>query len=214
MAVRTVEDHLREEYFTLLPDVRRVVEELETVTRHRLLALSGALDKYEGIVVKSRVKDCESALDALRRRQESAIFDPGRAGTYTLTALNDLAGVRVMAFPRMRLGEANRHLREQFPSWTSDPIPSVYNPDEPLAFKYHGYCNASTRVRGELQIVPLLIGLFWQVEHSTIYKPSPKLKGVVREPTMQDRTRQVEQALRAFEDEFERLVQRDPLGSR
>ena len=114
MPERTVEDRLREEYFTLLPDARRVVEELEAVARHCLLPVFGRLDKYERIAVTSRIKDCESAVDALRRRQESATFDPGRAESYTLTALNDLAGVRVLAFPRSRLIEADHDLREHF----------------------------------------------------------------------------------------------------
>ncbi len=45
MAERTVEDRLREEYFLLLPDVARILEELKTEVRHCLLPLSGKLDK-------------------------------------------------------------------------------------------------------------------------------------------------------------------------
>jgi len=122
MAERTPEDRLREEYFVLLPDVRRVIEELEAQVRHCLLPLSSKLDRYERLVVTSRVKDCESALGALRRRQEGATFDSDKAASYTLTALNDLAGVRVLVFPRSRWIEANGDLRQRFYSWTSDPV--------------------------------------------------------------------------------------------
>ena len=84
-AGRTVEDRLREEYFDLLPDARRVREELEAEVRHALLPISSRLDKYERrLVVTSRIKDCESALEALRRRQEGATFDPDRVQSYTL----------------------------------------------------------------------------------------------------------------------------------
>lgn len=213
MGGRTPEDRLREEYFVLLPDIRRVLEELEAEVRHCLLPLSRVLDRYERLVVTGRVKDCESALGALRRRQEGAIFDSDRASSYTLTALNDLAGVRVLAFPRTRRLEANRDLRQRFSSWASDPVLSDHEGEEPLAFKYHGFCSASGKVRGELQIAPMLIGLFWQVEHSTIYKPSPELKGVGRSLEMQQRTNEVVAALRAFEDDFERLVRLDPLSN-
>jgi ppGpp synthetase/RelA/SpoT-type nucleotidyltranferase len=79
IAQRTVEDRLREEYFLLLPKTRRVLEELEAEVRHCLLPLSGRLDKYERVVVTSRIKDCESALEALRRRQEAATFDHDRS---------------------------------------------------------------------------------------------------------------------------------------
>ncbi len=157
MAERTVEDKLREEYFALLPEVRRVIEELETEVRHCLLPLSSTLDRYERLVVTARVKDCESAVDALRRRQEGATFDADRADSYTLTALNDLVGVRVLAFPRSRLVEADNDLHQRFSSWTSDPVSSDDESAEPLAFKYHGYCSVSAIVRGELQIVPMLI---------------------------------------------------------
>jgi len=68
MAEHTVEDRLREEYFELLPDIRRVVEELQAEVRHCLLPISGSLDWHEQLVVTSRFKECESALSALRRR--------------------------------------------------------------------------------------------------------------------------------------------------
>jgi hypothetical protein len=37
MAQRTVEDRLREEHFLLLPETRRVLEELEAKVRHCLM---------------------------------------------------------------------------------------------------------------------------------------------------------------------------------
>jgi ppGpp synthetase/RelA/SpoT-type nucleotidyltranferase len=216
MTERTVEDRLREEYFTLLPDARRTLEELEAEVQHALLPLLNRLDKHEKLTVTSRVKDCESALGALRRRQEGAIFDPDRADKYSLRSLNDLAGVRVLAFPGSRWVEADRLLRQhpQFAPWTSDPVRLRPNDEEeePLAFKYHGYCSRNKILRAELQIAPMLIGLFWEVEHSAIYKPSPQFKGVLA--GMGERTIKVYEALKDFESEFERLISRDPLKAR
>lgn len=212
MSTRTVEDRLREEYFSLLPDAERVLEELEAEVRHSLLPLSSRLDAHEKLAVTSRIKDCESALGALRRRQEGAIFDPEQAARYTLTALNDLVGVRVLVFPRSRLMEADHDLRlhDLVRQWVSDPVPADELSSEPLAFKYHDCCSRTTRFHAELQIVPMLVGLFWQVEHSAIYKPSPQLKGVLDELAMKERTSDVYKALKSFEAEFERLVRRDP----
>jgi Region found in RelA / SpoT proteins len=211
MSERTVEDRLREEYFVLLPEARRVLEELEARVRHSLLPLSSQLEKYERLVVTSRIKDCESALEALRRRQEGATFDLDRSDSYTLTALNDLAGVRVLAFPRSRWVDANRYLRGHWPSWEDDSIHTDDQEKELLAFKYHGHCAVSAKIRAELQIVPMLIGLYWQVEHSTIYKPSPQLKGIMHALEMRQCDADVLKALKAFDQAFERLVQRDPL---
>ena len=204
---RTVEDRLREEYFDLLPDIRRSVAELEAEVRYCLMPVSLALARHERLVVASRVKECESALEALRRRQEGAVFDPGRPELYSLANLNDLAGVRVVAFPRNRCLEADLALRGWLPpSWVPDPVPGFAEADEPLALKYHGFCRVSGKIRAEVQIVPMLTALFWEIEHSALYKPSPILKGVTSNPQMQQRTQEVLQALKAFEEEFANLI--------
>jgi hypothetical protein len=149
-AERTVEDRLREEYFTLLPEIRRVADRLEAEIRYHVLPISGALERHERLAVKCRVKSCESALEKLRARQEGRAFQGDRPEIYTLTSLNDLAGVRVLAFPRGRLAEIDGRLLEVFPSWTSDP---VKDDGEVQALKYYGYCRqASDKVKGEYQI--------------------------------------------------------------
>jgi hypothetical protein len=70
MSCRTTEDQLRSEYFDLLPHIRRVADELETEVRYLLMPVMRHLESHEKIVVKARVKDCESAIGAIRRRPE------------------------------------------------------------------------------------------------------------------------------------------------
>jgi ppGpp synthetase/RelA/SpoT-type nucleotidyltranferase len=205
-AERTVEDRLREEYFTLLPEIRRVADRLEAEIRYHVLPISGALHGYERLVVKCRVKSCDSALEKLRAHQEGATFDEGRPAVYMLTSLNDLAGVRVLAFPRRRLAEVDDLLREEFCGWTPDP---VEDDGEVQAFKYHGHCQASDKVRGEYQVVSMLTGLFWEVEHAAIYKPDARLSGIADHRGMRESTRDVAKALKAFEEQFEALARQD-----
>jgi ppGpp synthetase/RelA/SpoT-type nucleotidyltranferase len=69
---------LDQDTFDLLPHMRRVADELEAEIKHCLIPVSRRLDKYERLVVTSRVKECESALDSLRRRQEGWTFDSER----------------------------------------------------------------------------------------------------------------------------------------
>lgn len=203
MIDRTIEDRLREEYFDLLPDTRRVAEQLEAQVKYYTLPVLRSLKRPERLDVTSRIKECDSALDALRRRQQFGTFDTDRPDLYTLSTLPDLAGVRVLAFPRGRLSEIDQTLHEHFPSWKSDPVRD--QPD--LLFSYHGHCaEASDKVQGEYQIVSMLTGLFWEVEHSAIYKPHPRLKGIAQSLEMREQTDKVLSALRSFEDEFERLV--------
>jgi hypothetical protein len=159
---RTIEDRLREEYFSLLPDIRRVAEQLEAEVKYLLLPTLGKLDRYEQVIVTSRIKDCDSAVDSLRRRQEPRRFDTDEPTRYSLRPLPDLAGVRVLAFPSSRFTEVDRVVREKFVAWKLDAVPGLGDGESPLAFKCCAYCEPSDRVRGEIQTVPMLVALFWE----------------------------------------------------
>ena len=205
---RPPEDQLRAEYFELLPDIRRALLQTETLVRHSLLDLSLGLERYERLLISSRIKECESAVDSLRRRQPFAEFDSERADGYSLSSLPDLAAIRVMAFPRDRLVDAHLALKPILTSWTNDPVweDSDDKNGDPLAFKYFGRWDAGARVSAEIQIVPALIGAFWETEHSVIYKPNPNLRGVAQSETMKQRRADVYRALRSFEAEFEATI--------
>jgi ppGpp synthetase/RelA/SpoT-type nucleotidyltranferase len=212
---KTIKDRLREQYFELLPDIRRVTEHLEAVVRYSVLPIVNKLDNFERVVVTSRIKECESAIDSLRRRQEGGTFNPDQRSLYTLTDLKDLAGVRVLAFPRRRVTEIDQELRKRFESWQSDPIPGLDQGDQPRASKYYGYCReASTKVRGEYQVASMLIGLFMEAEHSPIYKPPPELKGAAGNQEMKQRRKEVYDSLRAFDEEFDALIPKPSSGAK
>lgn len=87
---RTVEDRLRSEYAALLPAMQRTRTEVETEVQHLVLRATLGLDQYERIIVRARLKDCESAVDALRRREKFGFFDADHLEQYSLTSLPDL----------------------------------------------------------------------------------------------------------------------------
>lgn len=209
----TIQDHLRGEYFTLLPKMRRTLLAVETKVRHLILPVAISAHDYERVIVTSRLKECESAVAALKRRQEGGTFEPGRFDLYSLSKLPDLVGVRVMAFPPMRLGEVHSALQPLVCHWVADPVTS--SSGETLAFKYFGRSvEASTDVNAEVQITSALIGLFWEVEHSALYKPTPDLKNAVQKGPMKKCADEVLAALRAFEQEFDRVIgEREDLRS-
>jgi ppGpp synthetase/RelA/SpoT-type nucleotidyltranferase len=207
IAPRTVEDRLRAEYFDLVPDMQRTLVALDSEVRHRLVPLIIALNRYEQIRIVSRLKECGSAVDALRRRQELRRFDEDNSQSYSLTGLRDLVGIRVMVFPMNRIDDVHSALLPLLSAWISDPIPGIEPTDPPLALKFHGRCDAAlTSITAELQIVSSLIGSFWEVEHSAVYKTSPSMQGLMGSSRMNERQRTVLAALRDFEDEFEHLV--------
>jgi hypothetical protein len=75
MTQRTVEDRLREEYFLLSPQIKRVLHQLQTDVAYLLLPMTLHLKHHERIHVEARAKDCDSAINALRRREEARQFD-------------------------------------------------------------------------------------------------------------------------------------------
>jgi hypothetical protein len=171
---REIVNRLREEYFDILPDVRRIVRELETRIRYYTLSIQQSLKPHEQLLVRSRVKECQSAIDTARRRgnrgrSEGKVFDPERSDDYSILSLPDLAGVRLLVFPDRRLHEVDAVLLENFPAWRSDPI---LNRDKvELAKKYDGKLDVDRRrIGAEYQVVPMLLGLYWEVEHSARYK--------------------------------------------
>jgi hypothetical protein len=205
MPERTIEDRLREEYFDLLPEIRRVAWQIETEIRYRTLPILQNLKHYEQLIVKSRVKDCESALKSLRRRQEGGTFDQERHEDYSILNLPDLAGVRALVFPRSKLDAVDEALKGGFKDWAPDPVLNMG--ETVLARKYSGHIPAvSSKVRAEYQVVPMLIGLFWEVEHSALYKPASLLKGKAESEPMQSLRKDVESVLLRFEAEFESFV--------
>ena len=204
---RTVEDRIRAEYFDLLPAMRRAFTAIETEVRHILLPATLALHPHEHIVVRSRLKDCESALNKLRREEGFGVFDPDEPGKYSLTSLPDLVGVRVLTFPERRLESVRQALWPRISEWEADHVTGAHPEEGPIAFKYRGFWKPDDPVKCEIQVVSLLIGLFWEVEHSAIYKPSPNLRGVAESGNMRQRTAAVETALKEFEREFGRLIE-------
>lgn len=207
MPKRSIEDHLeiedllREEYFELLPVVRRLALQLETEIRSLTLPILHSLRPYEQLVVKSRVKECESALNTLLGPKEGRTFDPDRPGGYSLSQLPDLAGVRVLVFPNSRLIQVDDVLRNRFSDWTSKPI--KYGGGSAHVPKYFGCCDEVSReIHGEYQVVPMLLGLFWEVEHAAMYK----FRAAASSKDMRNHRSTVENSLISFEEGMERFL--------
>lgn len=200
---------MREEYFLLAPEIKRVLHQLQTDVAYLLLPVTLNLKHHERIHVEARAKDCESAINALRRREEARQFDEDAPARYTLTSLPDLVGLRVLVFPKTRLDDVHTIIRAKYAEWCSDPV-KTGTPPKFRAWKYHGFCSTSSRVRAELQIVPMLTGLFWQIEHDAFYKPrDPVLAGAAKKPVIRERTERVYDAFDELEDVLERELERN-----
>src|SRR5258706_2542013 len=121
-SARLVEDLLRAEYVALLPSMQRLLTEIETEIRYSLLPLTLHLKRYERILVRARVKDCESAVDSLSRRQEGGTFDPELPRSYSLTVLPDLVGIRILTFPERQVEAVRGILFRYTGEWDADHL--------------------------------------------------------------------------------------------
>jgi ppGpp synthetase/RelA/SpoT-type nucleotidyltranferase len=209
MTQRTVEDRLRQEYSSLSPEVRRVLLQLQTDVAHLLLGPTLGLKHHERIQIEARAKECDSAIDALRRRQEARQFDEDTPEKYTLTKLPDLAALRILVFPKPRLEEIHQLVRSKYGGWKPDPV-QTGTPRKWRAWKYYGHCTTSPNIQAEIQIVPMLTGLFWHVEHDAFYKPrDPVLRGAVNKPIIRERAEAVYDAFEALEAILEQELGRN-----
>jgi hypothetical protein len=110
-------------------------------------------------------------------------------------------GVRILAFPAELRVRVNETLLAEFPDWTPAPF------REPeLGFKYYGLTPVSPTITAEYQILPSLVGMFWDLEHSAIYKPMPAFAGLREHLDLKEKRARSLQALMDFETEFAKAL--------
>ena len=99
MPQSSIEEMLRQEYLDLLPEIQSVASALEAEIREQLHGILAGLRSHEQILIKSRIKKCDSAVKTLRGKSDGRVFDPDRAGEYSIKKLPDLVVVRILVFP-------------------------------------------------------------------------------------------------------------------
>jgi ppGpp synthetase/RelA/SpoT-type nucleotidyltranferase len=203
---RSIEDRLREQYFKILPLMERSKAHVEALILNFLLPYRDEQLSFERIEVRSRLKACESAVAALRIRQEGAVFDLERCNDYSLLELHDLVGFRILAFPKGLVEKINEGFTASYTDWKPDH--EYLDNEKGLLFmyKYHGTVEKAGDIPIEVQVMPMLAGLFSDVEHDALYKPKEDYKGVSRSLEMRRLRSEVLNTLDAFETAFERHV--------
>lgn len=108
-------------------------------------------------------------------------------------------------FPHKLISKVDDTLRRYFSCWKQDHI---HNEDKTIiAQKYHGFIDEKhNKFTCEYQIVPMLIGLFWEVEHFAYYKPNPDLKGIKDALQMESAYQEVLKSLNKFDEIFINII--------
>ncbi|HCE5426388.1 TPA: hypothetical protein NHH99_001086 [Legionella pneumophila] len=157
-----IEDKLKIEYVDLEDKLYQLMKKVEFRYTNILEELLFNEEKYKKIEICSRVKTCLSSIASLRRRQEGGEFDDNIK--YSILDLKDVIGVRIAVFPHDLL----KIIDEKVKNNIGNNLTKEDHDDEFKIFKY--YYNEDN-ISVEIQVVPILISKFWDVEHSVYYKP-------------------------------------------
>ncbi|MBX9587126.1 MAG: hypothetical protein K2X50_07685 [Gammaproteobacteria bacterium] len=84
-----------------------------------------------------------------------------------------------------------------------------WNMDETFryGFQYQGKIKENENIGCEIQIVPMLIGKYWEVEHFVLYKPLPLYKDIKKDcPEIKELYDKICETLEDFEKKFSEFV--------
>lgn len=200
MSNKQIVNDLRQEYFDLKAPLYKELRHLEATVRSHLKELEYGLKEHERIDVESRIKDCDSAIDSLRRKQPGRDFEDGKQ--YRLGELKDLVGVRILTFPASVMKSVNDVLSDRYKDWLTDH--DMHG--DMQVYKFYQEIG-ELKIPCEIQIVSMLTGKFWDVEHSALYKPNPAYKGAIEGNfTMNRLYKDVMNKLAEFEKAFEESI--------
>lgn len=201
MSAKQAVNELRQEYFELKAPMCNEHRRLDSDARCFLKELEYGLKEHERIGIESRIKDCDSAVDSLRRKQPGRDFVDGES--YSLKQLKDLVGLRILAFPASVMEAVNNIVLEKFGDWKADHKKH----GAMQVYKYYGALGFE-KIPCEIQVVSMLTGKFWDVEHSALYKPSSAFKGAIEANfEIRDLYEEVMNKLAEFETAFEGAIQ-------
>jgi len=151
------------DYHRDLPMYERTRRIAHTQVEYYLTAISSRLEQHERLEVKSRVKSFDSALAKLKKDYEGGLLPKAES----FGRLEDMVGIRVIAFPLHLVDRIDEALRSKF----QNPEPDRHG----LWKKWKKYVvglkgHSKSTVRFELQIVPYILWQFLDIEHDVIYK--------------------------------------------
>ena len=146
------------EYSNKIEKFKKIEEKLYFEVCHFLSDDKYNLNEFQHIEITSRIKSYSSAEKKLRNQLELTAHDKS-----SIFDLDDIIGIRISVFPLTLLRNIEKKLDEKFKSWKKEK--SCHG-------RYSVYKHRSNyeKANCEIQLVPMLVGKFWDVEHSVIYK--------------------------------------------
>lgn len=166
-----IESQLQLNYLKIANELFQAKEYIEIEIKHTLKTLLLEPVHANKILISSRVKDCNSAITSLKMKEEGGVFRDDKK--YLITQLNDLVGLRISFFPLTLL----ERVKPQLLSYLKNNFEQTVEPDDSSIgnyniYKFRGIHNKFSKFACEIQLIPMLISKFWDVEHDAFYKPA------------------------------------------
>ncbi len=193
-----VESRLQLEYLKVASALYKAKEYIEIEIKHTIKTQLLEAVHANKILISSRVKDCNSAITALKKKEEGRVFRDGRQ--YSITQLNDLIGLRISVFPLTLLELVQSPLLSYLENNFEQPFQTDHTTIENYdIYKYRGIHNQFSEFNCEIQLIPMLISKFWDTEHDVFYKPASPHDA----PPMKEAYDAVIKSLYSFEKTYE-----------
>ena len=156
-----IEKWIQEEYKNLRPALNKLRKKVKKEIRTCLSDFTQSLEPWQRIEIRSRIKECNSAIDSLRKRN-----------FHTLNDLVDLVGIRIVVFPASLAEKVEGVLIDYFKTLVPDHY--FYAKNEIAFRKYNGLTDDTTKIKCEIQIMPEILYSLVEVEHDFFYKVPDK----------------------------------------
>lgn len=168
---------LRREYDIILPQLKKIESFLVTTVAFQLKSIIFDLHEHERIDIKSRIKTFESSISKLGYTKRGRNHEGSRKSGFpikddkiSLSDITDLVGLRILVFPSHKISIMSNLLVGLYP-WASDEN-FLYG------LQYQGKIEENENIGCEIQIVPMLLGHYLEIEHFVLYKPCPLYKRI------------------------------------
>lgn len=200
-----IESQLQLEYLKIANKLYKAQEYIEIEIKHTIKTQLLKAVHANKILISSRVKDCNSAIISLKKKEEGRVFRDNKQ--YSITQLNDLIGIRVSVFPLTLLELVKTPLLDYLDSNFEKQFQTDHTTIEKYdIYKYRGIHNQFSEFKCEIQLIPMLISKFWDIEHDVFYKPASPHDA----PPMKDAYYAVINSLYNFERTYEESRYKTP----
>lgn len=182
--------NLRSEYDNQINKMNGLLDYYKTEIEYLIRELKLNCKKFEKIEFSSRIKTFESCITKLKKKNEANVLTEEAK----LSEVKDLIGIRMLVFPNDYIEVIKRLIMRKHNKFTIEEIDEDKKKECDF-IKFFVYFNIEkfNHILVEIQILPYLLGKYWDIEHSLIYKPQDMYPHKVQKTQLKEISQQTTQ---------------------